>query len=131
MMQISLNGEWKFREAQKGEWLPAKVPGCNYLDLLHAEKIPDPFVGLNEKEVYWVAETDWEYERTFTVPAELLDCDRVELQCATLDTICDVFVNDTLVGKGENAHRRYAFDMKSALKAGENRIRILFYSPWP
>ena len=111
MMQISLNGEWKFREAQKGEWLPAKVPGCNYLDLLHAEKIPDPFVGLNEKEVYWVAETDWEYERTFTVPAELLDCDRVELQCATLDTICDVFVNDTLVGKGENAHRRYAFDV--------------------
>ncbi len=129
MMQISLNGEWKFREAQKGVWLSAEVPGCNYLDLLHAEKIPDPFVGLNEKEVYWVAETDWEYERTFTVPAELLDCDRVELQCATLDTICDVFVNDTLVGKGENAHRRYAFDVKSALKAGENRIRILFYSP--
>lgn len=129
MMQISLNGDWNFREVQKGEWLPAKVPGCNYLDLLRAEKIPDPFVGLNEKDVSWVADTDWEYERSFSVPAELLRCDRVELDCACLDTICDVYVNDTLVGKGENAHRHYTFDIKSALAEGENDLRVVFHSP--
>ena len=59
-MRISLNGDWLFREAEKGEWQNGVVPGCNYLDLLRLARIPDPFVGTNEKDVYWVACTDWE-----------------------------------------------------------------------
>lgn len=128
-MQLNLNGNWQFRESGKGEWLSAEVPGCNYLDLLRAEKIPDPFVGLNEKDVYWVGKTDWEYQKTFDVSDALCNCDRVFLDCKTLDTICDVYLNDICVGHGENAHCRYEFDVKSALVAGKNHVRIVFYSP--
>ena len=41
-MRISLNGDWLFREAEKGEWQNGVVPGCNYLDLLRLGQIPDP-----------------------------------------------------------------------------------------
>ena len=58
-MDILLNGEWKFRQKGESEWLSAKVPGCNYLDLLRLDKIKDQFVGTNEKDAYWVALEDW------------------------------------------------------------------------
>lgn len=129
MQLLSLNGAWNFREAGKGEWKAAEVPGCNYLDLLRLKEIPDPFVGTNEKDVYWVAKTDWEYQKEFDVSAELLSCDRIYLQCKTLDTICDVYLNDTCIGHGENAHLQYQFEVKSLLKESCNVLRVLFYSP--
>ena len=43
-MKFSLNGEWKFKQAEKNEWYPAQVPGCNYLDLLSNNLIIDPFM---------------------------------------------------------------------------------------
>lgn len=129
MQILSLNGAWSFREAEKGAWKAAEVPGCNYLDLLRLKEIPDPFDGTNEKDVYWVAQTDWEYQKEFDVPAELFSCDRICLQCKTLDTICDVYLNDTCIGHGENAHLQYQFEVKSLLKESGNILRVLFYSP--
>lgn len=128
-MQLDLNGTWEFREVGKDAWEPATVPGCNYLDLLALEKIPDPFIGTNEKDVYWVAQTDWEYKKRFTVDKALLSCDRVYLECKTLDTICTLYLNDTCIGHGENAHLAYSFDVKNNLLEGENELRIIFVSP--
>ena len=45
--------------------LSARVPGCVHLDLMRAGKIPDPYVGMNEKDVAWVAECDWSYVTRF------------------------------------------------------------------
>ena len=89
-MYKTLAGDWRFRRADQGDWMPAKVPGCNFLDLMAAGKIPDPFVGMNEKEVGWVGHADWVYEKQFTVTAEELQADAVCLRCDMLDTICDV-----------------------------------------
>lgn len=129
MQLLSLNGAWSFREAEKGAWKTAEVPGCNYLDLLRLNEIPDPFDGTNERDVYWVAQTDWEYQKEFDVPAALFSCDRICLQCKTLDTICDVYLNDTCIGHGENAHLQYQFEVKSLLQESGNVLRIVFYSP--
>lgn len=129
MQLLSLNGAWSFREAEKGAWKTAEVPGCNYLDLLRLKEIPDPFDGTNEKDVYWVAQTDWEYKKEFDVPAALFSCDRICLQCKTLDTVCDVYLNDTCIGHGENAHLQYQFEVKSLLQESGNVLRIVFYSP--
>ncbi|MGN0571510.1 MAG: glycosyl hydrolase 2 galactose-binding domain-containing protein [Candidatus Fimenecus sp.] len=127
-MKVDLNGDWLFREAEKGEWKNAVVPGCNYLDLLRLGQIPDPFVGTNEKDVYWVACTDWEYQKEFDCSAELLSCDRIDLECLSLDTICDVYLNGQCIGHGENAHLKYIFSVKPYLQE-HNCLRILFHSP--
>lgn len=127
-MKFSLNGEWKFKQAEKNEWYPAQVPGCNYLDLLSNNLIIDPFYGTNEKEVYWVSEKDWEYTRKFSLTEDILSSEKINLVCECLDTICDVFVNGNLVGKGENHHICYKFDIKPYAQQ-ENEIKIRFYSP--
>ena len=72
MEKMTLTGAWQFRQAGTEEWLPATVPGGVHTDLMALGKIPDPFVADNELKVMWVAETDWEYRRTFTADAALL-----------------------------------------------------------
>jgi len=72
MKKMTLSGAWQFRQAGTNEWLPATVPGGVHSDLMALGKIPDPFVADNELKVMWVAETDWEYRRTFSAEAALL-----------------------------------------------------------
>ncbi len=127
-MKINLNGEWSFRRADTENWYPANVPGCNYLDLIANDLIIDPFYGTNEKDLYWVSEKDWEYVRNFSLTKEVLSAEKINLVCDCLDTICDIFVNGNLIGKGENHHLRYKFDIKEYAKE-ENEIKIRFYSP--
>lgn len=127
-MQISLNGEWAFRQVHTEAWKPATVPGCNYLDLLRLGEIPDPFVGTNESEVYWVAKADWEYRKEFSVPEEMLAFPRVDLVCDCLDTVCDVFLNGRQIGHCENAHIRHSFSVRDDLQK-ENVLTFRFASP--
>ena len=128
-MYKTLTGDWRFRRADQGDWMPAKVPGCNFLDLMAAGKIPDPFVGMNEKEVGWVGHADWVYEKQFTVTAEELQADAVYLRCDMLDTICDVMLNGHRVLQGKNCFVPYRVPVKEHLQVGENTLTIRFYSP--
>ena len=125
----SLSGVWQMRELNTNEWLPALVPGGTYTDLMAANKIPDPFDQENEKQVQWVADRDWEYTREFEVSSDLLSEDRVELVCYGLDTLAEVTLNGQLLGKTDNMFRTYRWEVKSALKPGQNTLQIVFRSP--
>jgi len=128
-MEYSLNGSWRFRECGTDKWSPAVVPGCNYLDLMTNGVIPDPFLGTNEKDAYWVGLKDWEYIKDFELPDGLAASDKVNLSCKGLDTICDVFFNGKMIGRGENAHLQYEFNIKPYLRPGKNEVLIRFFSP--
>lgn len=125
----SLNGKWGFHRVGDSVWSSATVPGCNFLDLMDNNVIPDPFIGLNEKEVQWVGDEDWEYKKSFVLTEQELDCDDVFLSCKMLDTICDVYINNDYAFSGDNCFVGYNIPIKKYLKAGENEIRILFRSP--
>jgi beta-mannosidase len=125
----SLTGDWQFRRADSTEWLPAKVPGGVHTDLMALGKIPDPFVADNELKVLWVAETDWEYQRTFNADAKILSAENIALACDGLDTIADIYLNGIFLGHVENMFRRWEWDVKPLLRAGENELRIMFGSP--
>jgi beta-mannosidase len=129
MFKQSLNGAWQFRQFGTTEWLPADVPGGVYTDLLALGKIPDPFVGDNEKKVQWVAETDWEYRHTFSMDKALTGEERKLLVCDGLDTLAEVSLNGKLLGKTDNMFRRWTWDVSSLLKAGENELKIIFRAP--
>lgn len=128
-MKKSLNGEWKFRAVGDVKWKNAVVPGCNYLDLMSNGDIPDPFIGLNEKEVEWVGRKDWEYERKFEISEDEINSDTIYLNCKMLDTVCDVYINEHLAFSGNNCFTAYNKEVKSCLNIGENKIKIVFYSP--
>lgn len=126
----SLSGDWGFRQTNAGDaWLPARVPGGVHTDLLAAGRIPDPFVGDNEKRVQWVAESDWEYRRVFALDAELLAEQRVILVCDGLDTLAEAILNGQRLGETHNMFRQYRWDVKPLLRESENELVIRFRSP--
>ncbi len=125
----SLTGAWQFRRAgapQSGEeeWLPATVPGGTHTDLLALGRIPDPFVGDNERRVHWVAEADWEYRYRFSVTPEVLRRPHIWLVCDGLDTLATVSLNGHRLGHAANMFRQYRWDVKSLLEAEGNELRI-------
>lgn len=129
MIKKSLTGSWLLKDT-KGEYsLDATVPGTNYLDLMNAGIIEDPFYGENEKDVYWVAQRDWTYEKTFEVTADELKEEKITLICKQLDTIATLFINGEKIGEAENCHLAYEYDIRNYLKEGENTLGITFESP--
>lgn len=125
----SLGGAWWLRALGVDPWLPATVPGGVHTDLLAAGHIPDPFVGDLERVVQWVAERDWEYRRSFTVDAELLAHDAIELVCDGLDTLAELWLNGQPLASTDNMFRQYRWAVGPLLHVGENELRIVFRSP--
>ena len=136
MNRQSLTGQWQFRQSGTDAWLPAQVPGGVHTDLLALDRIPDPFVGDNEKHVQWVAETDWQYRYSFTCSRDLLAEETVWLVCDGLDTLATVSLNGQEVGRTDNMFRQYRWDVTALLhkaegtgEAAENELLIAFASP--
>ncbi len=123
----SLAGDWNFRQTGTDEWLPAVVPGGVHTDLLALGRIPDPFVGDNEKRVQWVAESDWVYQQIFRCSSEILTQEQILLVCDGLDTLATVVLNGQELGRTNNMFRKYEWDVKSFLNAqGDNTLTISF-----
>ncbi|OPA74235.1 glycoside hydrolase [Paenibacillus selenitireducens] len=129
MVELKLEGKWKMKALSETDWYEASVPGSVMNDLLNAKVIEDPFYRDNEDKYLPLAQNDYEYVHTFTVDPELLGSDRLELRCEGLDTLAEVEVNGQLLGRTDNMHRTYLFDVKRLLKAGQNDMRIVFRSP--
>ncbi|MBQ1243001.1 MAG: hypothetical protein IIX98_01365, partial [Clostridia bacterium] len=129
MTTKKLTGSWLLKDAFGEYSLDGAVPGTNYLDLMNAGIIADPFDGENEKDVYWVAERDWTYEKTFDITADELKEEKITLICKQLDTICTLYLNGEKFGEAENCHLAYEYDIKKYLKEGENVLSLTFESP--
>jgi len=128
MTMLSLTGTWTLRKDGASDAIPATVPGDVHAALLAAKRIPDPYVARNEDEVQWVGEADWIFERAFTVDAAMLTKRSLVLTCDSLDTFADITINGKLAGSATNQFRRWRFEVKPLLVAGENRIAIRFRS---
>ena len=126
---MDLCGKWTLREAGSDRLIEATVPGCNYLDLQNADIIKDPFVGLNERESFWVGDKDWIYEREFEIDARDLEAARAYLYFERLDTVCKIALNGREIAQVCNCHISHRFEVKEHLKAGKNKLECYFYSP--
>src|SRR5437588_3044291 len=123
-MSISLNAGWQFHEVGKTDWHPATVPGCVHTDLLTDRLIDDPFYRDNEKKLQWIGKTDWEYQTTFNVTAEMLKHSNLELILEGLDTYANVFLNDESLISTDNMFRTWRVNIKRLAKPGTNTLRI-------
>jgi beta-mannosidase len=130
----ALNDGWRLRPMRVDDGhavpdvLPASVPGCVHTDLLAAGVIADPFFDTNETLVGWVADSDWMYLNTFTVPDDVRRHDHVELVFDGLDTLATITLNGTNVGSTANMHRSYRFDVGTLLTDGDNELTVGFRS---
>ncbi|PYT04137.1 MAG: beta-mannosidase [Acidobacteria bacterium] len=127
--KIFLHSGWKFREAGKGEWRAANVPGCVHTDLLANKLIEDPFYRDDEPKLQWIGKTDWEYQTTFDAPPELLKREHVELVFEGLDTYATVTLNGSVLLEADNMFRTWRVDAKRLLRTGANTLHVTFRSP--
>ena len=124
-----LDENWYFSEVGTDKWLAAKVPGTVHQDLLQHKLLPNPFYGMNEKEIQWVEEKDWEYKTSFTISDEQLKRDEAILSFEGLDTYADVYLNGALLFSADNMFVGYKVPVKDILRPGKNRLHIYFHSP--
>jgi beta-mannosidase len=107
--------------------IPAEVPGCVHTDLLTAGLIPDPYLDEHEAALAWIGRVDWRYRTSFQwTPTAGLD--RVDLVCDGLDTVAGLTLNGVEIGTARNMHRGHRFDLRQALRDGDNELVVTFKS---
>ena len=131
MIKTDLDGQWllKNRSDNQDKTVKADVPGSVLDTWFKSGIIDDPYYRENEKSITPLFDNDFEYSRAFFVTKDLLEEDIVELVCGGIDTLGEIFINDTSIARVDNMHRIWRFNVKSALKPGENTIRIVLFSP--
>ena len=139
MYTIPLTNGWELRayspdrsipasfSAPEG-WIPAQVPGTVHEALIAAERIPDPFAGLNELEVQWVGERDWLYRCTFEVRAEDVAAGPAALCFAGLDTFATVWLNGQHLVSSSNMFIPHRLPLGTLLRTGQNHLWVHFAS---
>lgn len=120
---------WQMCVNGTDEWLPAVVPGSVYQDLLDNEKMEDPFYRDNELKALALMDNDFTYVTSFEAAEEIMKRETVLLRFDGIDTVADVFVNGQLIASVKNMHRTWEFPVKNILKAGENELKVVIYSP--
>lgn len=127
MRNILLNNGWTFVH----EDMLVKdccVPFSMYTALLREGYIDDPFDRDNEYAIAALSNTDSTASLLFTVDEAVVTetVQRLSFLCA--DTVIDVTLNGVSLGQMSDMHRRYDFDVKGILSAGENRLDLHFHS---
>lgn len=129
--EIDLAGAWSL-SARDGSYvdMPAPVPGGVYLPLMNVRwgRLPDPTWGVNEMETLWPGRSDWRFRRTFHVSADDLAAPAIVLHLEDVDCFATVVVNGRAVGRTFSRFVRWDFDVREALKPGENEIVVDFES---
>lgn len=133
MKTIDLCGTWNLTcldsSVIRGKTLPSLVPGSLYATLLSEGVIDDPFYRENEQIASTFSDFDWKYTKTFSVTAEDLLHDCVDLVFEGLDTIASVLLNGHEIASVNDMHCTHVFSVLSFLSAGENTIEIIISSP--
>src|SRR3954469_12187425 len=88
---LDLSGTWRLESGDGRIAAAIALPGDVHSALIAAAIIPDPYVGRNEIEVRWVADTDWRLSRDFDhagpgTAGWYLDIDGV-------DTVAEISIN--------------------------------------
>lgn len=139
MQKQTLNGMWTMHPVCKEEDTYMKaygledsyqawIPGSVLSTLLNAGAIEDPYYRQNEytaRDLFW---QDYIFERSFEVTQELLNQDVIQLVCYGIDTLADLYINDTHVIYMDNMHRTWRIPIKEYLHEGSNSIRFYFKS---
>ncbi|XXH01764.1 hypothetical protein Hte_008125 [Hypoxylon texense] len=94
--------------------VPGKVPSHAHLDLLAAQVIEDPYYGLNEFNLRWVALTNWTYTTQLSGLSAEGDVNTY-LLFNGLDTFADIQLCSQAVASTNNQFRQYFFDVTDIL----------------
>lgn len=111
------------------DWIDVDIPGSVYGNLLQKGLIPDPYYRMNELEALKLMENDFCFRTSFELTREQLEADCLLLRFDGVDTLSDIYLNDTFIGHTDNMHRIWEYDILEEARIGENCLRVQLYSP--
>lgn len=123
-MITSLNGEWKLSGPKTN--CTINLPGDVHSCLIKNTIIPDPYYGCNEKDLLWVGQSQWTFEREFEY--KKIKETKSILEITQADTCFTVYINGYIAGKGQNQFARHRFDITEYIQEGKNKIKFIFDS---
>ncbi|MFM7310581.1 MAG: glycoside hydrolase family 2 protein, partial [Flavobacteriales bacterium] len=121
---VDLDLNWRYHRNSEKRNYPATVPGTVYKDHVDQGLVDDPFLGINEREMTWLANSDWTYA---TQPFSFASRELQRLRFNGLDTYAEVYLNDSLILSCDNAFRIWESSVRF-LSEG-NVLRVNFHSP--
>lgn len=121
-IEIQLNTSWEFREIGINTWFTAIVPGSIAENIKTVEKQGK---SLNIGK-HGIRKANWEYRTKFDVDQSVLEQDVVQLNFKGFRAKADIFLNDSLIVRADNAYHSFVTNCKSKLKLKENTLTIRF-----
>lgn len=112
--QIVLDGTWQLAAGDAAhpaaelpdlaglEWFDAAVPTDVHWALVRAGKAPNPYAGLNSKELRWVEDKAWWFRKSFSVPKEFRG-ENLRLIFEGVDYYGRYWLNGRYLGHSEGA----------------------------
>ena len=124
-----LSSGWTLQASSWEEAVSGTVPGSVYMDMLNAGRIRDPYWRENEEEALALMEDDFTYRCVFRPGPGVLGCAQRILRFEGVDTAADAVLNGSPLGRMENMHRTYEFDVTNLLLPGDNTLVVTVCSP--
>lgn len=117
--------KWEFKEINKGDFLPAEVPGNVAIDLFKNNLIPDPFYGKNPEKLQWIAERKWVYKKNFNISKD--KDERIFLHFKGVDYSSRIYLNEIFLGKHLGMFSDFYFEITDKLREN-NELKIILDS---
>jgi len=118
--------KWTFNIGSSHISFPARVPGCQYTDLLHNKLIANPYEDSSFAFMQAIAKIPFTYNTHFEVSENDLAKANPILIFKGLDTYAKVYLNGQLILSANNMHRSWSCEVKPWLKVGLNFLSIRF-----
>ncbi|KAG5953114.1 hypothetical protein E4U53_006850 [Claviceps sorghi] len=104
---------WRLQNLLMNISVPGRVPSQVHLDLIEAQVIGDPYYGLNDFNLRWIAQSDWTYTSTIGQMHRSTQNDGVEtfLLFNGLDTFANISFCGKQVASTDNQFRQWRFNI--------------------
>lgn len=125
----NLNGEWMLNRVGCVDKIPVQIPGSVYSAMLDNQKLDDPYFGENQYKAIDFSDSDYVFEKVFETEPELSLCRKLYLRFHGIDTLAEIELNGVKLGRTENMHCSYEFDITSSVFKTKNILRVKICSP--
>ncbi|MEP3598698.1 MAG: glycoside hydrolase family 2 protein [Stappiaceae bacterium] len=125
--KITLNENWRLRNAGGNIDTIINFPGDVHSALLAAGLIPDPYYRDHELQLDWIHEDTWTADREFTLADSVL-ASHVSLFLGSVDCFARVTLNGVELVQSESQFIDHIIDLTGKLSDGANRLSIEFKS---
>ncbi|KAL3465970.1 galactose-binding domain-like protein [Aspergillus heterothallicus] len=106
---------WTLSSPVLNSTVPASLPSQAHLDLYRAGIIGDPYHGLNDLNLRWIAETNWTYT-SGPISGLSSEFESTWIVFEGLDTFANVSFCGRHIASTDNQFRQYAFDVSKAMR---------------